>query len=212
MINSNESISHRSESSKSPVYPSEQLDEFDSVLWSDTENAINIWNYDVAVKIMDALISGRITDIKPKIDFATKEGYSFPEIDHLITTADGKSVRILEALTRKNLLCKKYFERLRVDPDGALQLIPVERCSNCGSGNIASGKLIEHFNCGHLGLEQEFMNGYKYICPKCKRELKLLGTDYRNVGTQHKCLNCSNISPSPNIKWLNVNTEKIWAE
>jgi hypothetical protein len=212
MFNLNENMAGKIDFSKSSGHPEEELDIFDSVLWSDSEKEINIWNYDVAAKIMDALISGRITEIKPKINFALKEGYSFPEIDHLITMSDGKSIRILEALARKNLLHKKYFEKLRIDPDGSLQLIPVERCSNCGSGNIASGKLIEHFHCGHLGLERDFLNEYKYICPKCKRELKLLGTDYRNVGIQHKCLNCGNISPSPNIKWLNVNTEKIWAE
>jgi len=195
-----------------PSCPDEKSDVFDNVLWSDTENEINIWNYDVAAKIMDALISGRITGIKPKIDLALKEGYSFPGIEHLITMSDSKSILILEALTRKKLLNKEFFEKLRLDPDGSLQLIPIERCSNCGSGNIVSGKLIEHFHCGHLGLERDFINEYKYTCPKCKRELKLLGTDYRNVGIKYKCLNCSYISPSSNTKWLNVNTEKIWAE
>jgi hypothetical protein len=74
-----------------------------------------------------------------------------------------------------------------------------------------SGKLIEHFYCGNIGLEQEFKHDIKYVCSKCNRELKLLGTDYRYAGTQYKCLDCSNIFPAPVIKWRSLTSGKMWA-
>jgi DNA-directed RNA polymerase subunit RPC12/RpoP len=163
------------------------------------------------VKLIDALMLGRITEITPVIDLAVKSGGHYPDIERLMDTSGEEIAEILEKLADEGILHKKLMEKLHCDPNGSLQLLPVERCPHCGSGNLISGKLIEHFYCGNIGLEQEFKHGIKYVCSKCNRELKLLGTDYRYAGTQYKCLDCNDIFPAPTIKWRSLSTGKIWA-
>jgi DNA-directed RNA polymerase subunit RPC12/RpoP len=163
------------------------------------------------VRLIDAFMLGRITEIRPAIDLSMKSGGHYPDIERLMDTTGEETGEILEKLVAKGILHKKVAEKLHCDQDGSIQLVPVERCPKCGSGNLISGKLIEHFYCGNIGLEQEFRHDIKYICSKCNRELKLLGTDYRYAGTQYKCLDCNDIFPNPIIKWRNLQTNKVWA-
>ena len=161
------------------------------------------------VKLIDAFMIGKITEIKPSIDISMKSGGHYPDVERLLdTTTTKEATELLEKLAENDILHKKLTEKLHCDPDGSIQLVPVERCPKCGSGNLISGKLIEHFYCGNIGLEQEFKHDIKYICSKCNRELKLLGTDYRYAGTQYKCLDCNDIFPAPLIKWRNLQTDK----
>jgi len=171
-----------------------------------------VWQDAHVAKLLDALISNKITQIVPTIDPSTKNGFSYPNEDALMETPSERTTVILEKLADDDILLKKPLEKLHIDPDNSFQLLPVERCPRCDSSNLIKGQLIEHFYCGYVGLEQDFVNGYKYICPKCKRELKLLGTDYRNAGQQYKCLDCNNIFPSPVIKWRSFKTGKVWSE
>jgi len=60
------------------------------------------------------------------------------------------------------------------------------------------GRVLEHFPCGHVGLEKDFEAGGKYLCPKCKKELLVIGTDYRSPGVLHKCRNCGELFDEPN--------------
>jgi DNA-directed RNA polymerase subunit RPC12/RpoP len=173
-------------------------------------------DYDVlhdsrVVRLIDAFLLGRITEIKPAIDLSINSGGHYPDVERLLDTNEEETGEILEKLVAKGMLNKKLAEKLHCDPDGSIQLVPVERCPKCGSGNLISGKLIEHFYCGNIGLEQEFKHDIKYICSKCNRELKLLGTDYRYAGSQYRCLDCQNIFPTPIIKWRNLQSDKVWA-
>ena len=163
------------------------------------------------IKLIDALMLGRINEIVPVIDLTVKSGGHYPDIERLMDTSGEETADILGKLADGGILNKKLTEKLHIDPEGSLQLLPVERCPRCGSGNLISGKLIEHFYCGNIGLEQEFKHDIKYVCSKCNRELKLLGTDYRYAGTQYKCLDCSNIFPAPVIKWRSLNSGRIWS-
>ena len=170
-----------------------------------------VWEDARIARLINALVSGRFTEIVPMIDISVKGGVIYPEVDALLEVAGDESTCILEDLASNGILDKKPFEKLHVDHEGSFQVVPVERCPNCDSGNLVSGKLIEHFACGNVGLEQDFKSGFKYICNKCKKELKLLGTDYRYVGMQYKCLNCNEIFPTPVIKWRSLKTDKTLA-
>jgi hypothetical protein len=169
-----------------------------------------IWQDVRAAKLVDLLVSGKLAEITPTIDISLSSGAVYTQVDSALETRGTETINILEALARDHILIRKPFEKLRVDPEGSFQLVPVERCPHCDSGNLASGKLIEHFNCGNVGLEQDFKNDYKYVCSKCNRELKLLGTDYHYVGMQYKCLGCNEMFPTPLIKWRSLKTGKIW--
>jgi len=175
-----------------------------------TSSTSHEWQFASMSRLIDALAKGKITELNPAIDTSAPGGFSYPEVDRLLGTSGDESMKSLEALTTDGILTRKPFEKLKVDPEGSCQLVPVERCPYCDSGKMINGQLIEHFSCGNVQLEQDYASNHKYTCPKCKKELKLLGTDYRYVGIQHRCLNCENIFPSPLNKWRNLTTGKLW--
>jgi len=175
------------------------------------ESALGVWSDARMAKLVDALASGRFTEIHPVIDVSAKGGFAYPEVDRLIGATGDETRLLLESLAKESVLNKNPFEKVHVDPDGSFQLVPVERCPHCGSGNLIRGQLIEHFFCGNVGMEQDYKVDHKYMCPKCQKELKLLGTDYRNVGIRYRCLDCNEIFPTPVIKWRNLTSGKIWA-
>lgn len=172
---------------------------------------LQVWQDARVVKLIDALVNGRLNEINPVIDVASEGGFNYPEVDRLLQVSGNEARNVLEELANGNILDRKPFETFIIDPEGSFQLVPVERCPNCDAGNLTKGQLIEHFNCGNVGLDIDYRSDHKYICPKCKRELQLLGTDYHYVGTQYRCRSCNNTFPKPAIKWRNMKTSKIWS-
>ena len=142
--------------------------------------------------------------------FKAWDGFSYPQINSIIDGDDEDSIHTLQFLEKANILIKKPYEKLLMDPDGTFQLMPQERCPNCDSANLISGQLVEHFACGYVGMEQDFRTDHRYVCPKCHREMKLIGTDYRNAGIHYRCLNCNEVFPNPIIKWRSLNSHKVW--
>ncbi|MBS7656327.1 MAG: response regulator [Candidatus Bathyarchaeia archaeon] len=62
------------------------------------------------------------------------------------------------------------------------------RCPDCGSRLIESGEALEHMTCGHVAFRSEFEKSITaLICPKCNKELRMIGVDYRRIGNWYKC-------------------------
>jgi predicted RNA-binding Zn-ribbon protein involved in translation (DUF1610 family) len=123
---------------------------------------------------MSALLSGKISRLNPEIGLQLKDGFSYREADDILGTSSRATSLVLESLAKEGILGKEDFEKILLSPGGSVQLIPVERCPKCDSAQLTRGKMIEHFNCGHVGLEEEFIKGLKHVCPKCGKELKLI--------------------------------------
>ncbi len=162
------------------------------------------------IKLVDALVSGKLPDINPVVDFSYKMGYAYPSVSSLIDTSEIETINILESLANAGILIKQPYEKFYVDPDGLFQLVPIERCPRCDSSNIIKGQLVEHFSCGYVGLDRDFKQDSRYVCPKCRKDLRLIGTDYRNVGIHYRCQDCSEVFTVPVVKWRNMKTRKIW--
>jgi len=62
----------------------------------------------------------------------------------------------------------------------------------------------------YVGLDRDFRQESKYICPKCRKELRLIGTDYRNIGIHYRCQDDGEVFTTPVIKWRNLKTRKEW--
>ncbi|MFA5400740.1 MAG: response regulator [Dehalococcoidia bacterium] len=163
------------------------------------------------IKLVDALVSGKIPDINPVVDFSYKMGYAYPSVSSLIDTSEVETINILESLANAGILIKQPYEKFYVDPDGLFQLVPIERCPRCDSSNIIKGQLVEHFSCGYVGLDKDFKQDSRYVCPKCRKDLRLIGTDYRNVGIHYRCQDCSEVFTVPVVKWRNMKTRKVWS-
>ncbi len=189
-----------------PALPSSSNQDGDIACEANTESTsvqektTNIWQNPEAAKLISSLLSGKITQIDPEINLSLKDGFSYLEADDIMETSSRATSQILESLFEEGILLKENFEEILVSPTGSAQLMPIKRCPDCDSSELSQGKLIEHFSCGHVGIEEDFVSGLKYICPKCKKELKLIGTDYRSVGVRYICHNCHGIFPLPKIK------------
>lgn len=72
-------------------------------------------------------------------------------------------------------------------------------CPSCTSSNFKHGKLIEHYKCGNFSEESSYQNN---ICPKCRKEIKILGVDYRVMENYYICNDCSNKFQEPAHEYL----------
>jgi len=163
-----------------------------------------LWHSNKVLRLLDAMLTGKPKELQPLIDLSLEAGFAYPEADAIMETSGKETAKILESLAEEQTLLKRPFERLVFSPQGSAQLVPVERCPYCDSGDLIRGKLLEHFACGYVGLEEDFELGSKYACPKCRRELKLIGTDYRSPGVRYRCTTCNEIFPAPVIKYRSL--------
>jgi hypothetical protein len=175
-----------------------------------SKNATRMWQNPRVAKLMSVLLNGNITCINPEIDLCLKDGFLYRAADEIMGTSGKETSLILDYVAREGLLLKQDFQKILVSPAGSVQLMPVERCPYCDSEQVTRGQLIEHFNCGYIGLEAEFTSGLKQVCPKCRRELKLIGTDYRKPGARYVCNSCHEIFASPAIKCRCLKTGEVY--
>lgn len=174
------------------------------------QGTTNIWQNPKIAKLVSSLLSGKISQINPEIDLGLKDGFSYREADTILGTSGNRTAAILESVAKEGFLLKENFAQILLSPSGSVQLIPVEICPNCDSELLTRGKIIEHFTCGHVGVEEDFISGLKYICPKCKKELKLIGTDYRSPGMRYSCHNCNGMFHAPKLKCRCLKTGEIY--
>ena len=72
-------------------------------------------------------------------------------------------------------------------------------CPSCGKTNFKQGKLIEHFKCGNVSVEDSYKNN---ICPKCHKEIKIIGVDYKTIENYYICSDCGEKFPEPIIEYM----------
>jgi len=157
---------------------------------------------EIAIKLIAEMLAGRVTNIKPQYDFSTELGYIYPVVEQTIKVKGKDAVAIMESLAAKDIVNKSFFDRLiRCRRCQSPNLRPSAHCPKCSSGYIARGRILEHFACKYVGLEDEFTAKGRYVCPRCKMELRTIGSDYRSQGVLYKCRDCSEIFSVPFLKW-----------
>jgi hypothetical protein len=168
---------------------------------------------EIAIKLIAEMLAGRIVTIKPQYDFTTELGYVYPAVEQTIKVKGKEAVAILESLAAKDIVNKSFFDRLiRCHRCQSPHLRPSAHCPKCSSGHIARGRILEHFACKYVGLEDEFTVKGKYVCPKCKMELRTLGADYRSQGVLYKCRDCNEIFTVPFLKWRCLKCSSLASE
>ena len=61
--------------------------------------------------------------------------------------------------------------------------------------------LLEHNKCGYSGLEDKFKDGDTLVCPKCRKQLRLIGVDYFKVEAAYTCAKCSHFFTTPDLRY-----------
>lgn len=125
--------------------------------------------------------------------------FGFPELTRLLDVVDARP--LLEELASSGV-----FERIPYDGElicpacGSPEALRTKYvCPFCGKYDLERGSLIEHYPCGYTGFRREFTSGEDLICPKCRKELRLVGTDYRIVENMFNCRGCKANFSVPNI-------------
>lgn len=171
------------------------------------------WKEPQIAELIQKMLSGNILEIKPTLDLSSEAGFSYPDIEKLLGTSAEATAQLLEALAAEDILVKRFSDKIFLCPYcHSPNLRPSLRCPKCGSGYVDKARVLEHFNCSYVGVESEFIGIGKYICPRCQRELKFLGTDYRSLGIKYKCGNCSEIFIDPLFKWQCLGCLLLFAE
>ena len=97
----------------------------------------------------------------------------------------------------------------------SVRILPNFFCPACKGTNFVQGKLIEHFKCGNVSVEDSYKENK---CPKCQKEIKILGVDYKSMDNyyicndcgdkfsdpyqDYMCVKCSNRFPLEKAKWV----------
>ena len=161
-----------------------------------------IKHYPEAIKLIKEMLAGNIGEVNPTIDLATELGCTYPQVENLLGVNTHQTIAALEFLANEDMIERHSHDKILFCPHcQSPNLQPGLGCSRCGSGNIAKGRVLEHFACGNNSLEDEYVHGAKYICPKCKQELKYLGTDYQSLGVNYKCYDCGMFSKEAAVNW-----------
>ena len=179
----------------------------------DPKAASGMLDNEIAIKLVAEMLAGRIVNIKPQYDFTTEMGYTYPAVEQTLNVKGKEALAIMESLAAKDVVNKSFFDRLlRCSRCQSVNLRPSTHCPKCGSGHIARGRILEHFACKYVGLEDEFTAKGRYVCPRCKMELRTIGADYRSQGVLYKCRDCSEIFNVPFLKWRCMKCSSLLSE
>jgi len=131
--------------------------------------------------------------------------------------AKGKDVvKHLDDLESKGKIVKLEEKReIACRQCGSVKITQTFFCPSCKENDFKITKLIEHFKCGNFSPEASYEDNK---CPKCKKEIKAVGVDYRvmqnqyvcnscgeifnDIASHFLCLKCENKFPIEEIRWI----------
>lgn len=136
-------------------------------------------------------------------EFDEDYGVSYPEAERIFELDPGEASEKLEALYRRGYLRRRLQSNYMKCPAcEAFKLLVQLKCPYCNSFQVSKGILFEHYDCGYQGFREDFVQGDRYICPKCGKELQQVGVDFRRVGTWYHCQECDEYFGTPQEAYL----------
>lgn len=135
---------------------------------------------------------------------------------HLKSSSRISFARLAEYAKTENELLEKYLLQLENESKimkiseikevsctqcGSIRILPNFFCPACKSTNFVQGKLIEHFKCGNVSVEDSYKENK---CPKCKKEIKILGVDYKSIDNYYMCNDCGDKFSDPSQDYICV--------
>jgi hypothetical protein len=108
---------------------------------------------------------------------------------------------LLTELEYPNILQKTAIDTVPSCPDcRQTNFHVVYVCPYSQHTTLEHGTMIEHYACGNADFEERYRSGpNELICPKCRRTLKLIGTDYRKVERAYRCTGCGRFFGTPKL-------------
>ena len=133
------------------------------------------------------------TDVFKEIDFLLRshKQLSLTMIEQFVGGEKEKIESYLKDLESQGKIVKLANKKeISCNQCDSVKVIQTFFCPSCKESDFKLTKLIEHFNCGNFSEEADYEDGK---CPKCKKEIKALGVDYRVLRDRYLCKNCGEI-------------------
>ena len=70
----------------------------------------------------------------------------------------------------------------------SVKVAQVFYCPTCNGSNFKQNNLIEHYDCGNVSAVSSYIDD---ACPKCRKKIKILGSDYRVMENYYTCNECN---------------------
>ena len=130
-------------------------------------------------------------------EYKVGEGFVY-SIDGQLKAEELVNSPFIQRMIELNILEKELYKRQPTCPRcGSASLIFQIACPKCHSQHLEVKNMIEHYRCGYIATESEFLKGTELICPKCNRKLNLIGKDYRRMGVRMRCGECGELFSLP---------------
>lgn len=154
------------------------------------------------VRLFEILVAKDTTALEP-VFAPRRDGWvSYPLIEEQLGVDPDYAVRLLEDLLRLGYLHKQFADKVQFCPACNSQSLKlVSLCPKCGSGHLVRRKFYSHKNCGFAGTDEDFAHADGRVCPRCRVELVLLGSDYEGMGVRYQCEECHAPIEAPQEKW-----------
>ena len=82
------------------------------------------------------------------------------------------------------------------------------KCPSCKQINIKQEILVEHYSCGEVYVKEVGSN----ICPKCNKNIGLVGKDYRENTDYYVCKSCNDKFPRPFFELICLKCANVFVE
>ncbi len=69
----------------------------------------------------------------------------------------------------------------------------IDVCPNCTSLDIAQQASLHCFTCGHVDIQENFLQSGALVCPKCLTQLRHIGSDFDRPIENHSCHACHHV-------------------
>jgi transposase-like protein len=160
---------------------------------SEETRRLALYRRDDVRRLIDQLLKEN-GSIEPRRDRNTGD-YAFDEVTGLNLSV------LLKELSANGVLDEYRIDSVPTCPKCESSSFFVNySCPFCQHHNINRATMLEHYGCGHIDFESNFKSGRDLVCPKCSRELKLIGTDFRRMDRVYHCSSCNRNFGTPNVQ------------
>ncbi|MCS6783694.1 MAG: hypothetical protein NZ581_00655 [Candidatus Caldarchaeum sp.] len=122
--------------------------------------------------ILDFIDSKKITELVPVIS-PSDDGGVYPMIQDEIDIDTTRLNIVLKRLLDKGIIRIGgiEFKRIACPRCYSSSVMFSISCKSCKSPNISRQRILQHESCGYLGPEERFLEGGRYMCPRCGTEV-----------------------------------------
>ena len=142
--------------------------------------------------------------ITPKYEPQVNTGYYYPLLAEYFAMDPGEEYDLLRSYTALNIFSRHLVNRVNLCPRCSFHTINLRKiCPHCASLDIHIGEVLHHLFCNHVGSSADFngdMSG-ELVCPKCRRQLRIIGLDYEKPADTHVCRSCKYVFNEPKISF-----------